>query len=111
MQKIILKLLVFFHTILSMIAIFGLFLIFYKPFQIFFVYFYIIVVWSEIVFLWKCPLTIIEDKLSLKIKLKKNEGFFINRILSKYLKFELPQKIVMNTLLGYFVLSVYILFN
>lgn len=111
MQKILLKILVVLHIILSIIWIIGLFLIFYKPFQIFFVYFFIIVVWSEIVFLWKCPLTIIEDKLSLKIKLKKNEGFFINRILSKYLKFEFPQKIVISTLLGYFILSVYILFN
>ena len=110
MQKIILKILVFFHTILSIIVFFGLILIFYKPYQLFFIYFFIIVVWSEIVFLWRCPLTLIEDKLALKITNNKNSWFFVNRIIKRYMGFKLPEKLIIWILFCYFTFSIILLF-
>jgi len=107
----ILRMLIVAHTLLFIVGVFGLFLIFFKSLQKFFAIFFLITIGSEIVFLANCPLTLLEDKLRSKLKMKSEESFFINRILNQYLALTLPERFINFVLIIYFAFSLYLIIN
>lgn len=114
MKKHFLKASLFFllaiHSLIVIIGAAGLFLIFHPAFEIFFKYFFIIIVGSELIFLTKCPLTILENKLNKIVYGQKNEIFFINRFFDRLVGITFPDRLIQGVLLIYFLYSIFLFF-
>jgi|WetSurMetagenome_2_1015567.scaffolds.fasta_scaffold79759_2 hypothetical protein len=96
------------HFIILSIGFLGLVLIFFEHFRSFFVMFYLIVIGSNIIFLTRCPLSILEDRLGSKIGFERCGDNFINRVLKKIFNVTLPEKIIQLVMGSYFIISVYL---